>query len=69
MDEGKVRRTPEDEHLAEQERLFAELAEFATIGAEFARFRATYLARFAPLYSELDRLERSEERRVGKECW
>ena len=65
MDEGTVRRTPEDEHLAEQERLFAELAEqlatreaeFATIGAEFARFRATYLARFAPLYSELDRLE------------
>lgn len=65
MADGNVRRAPEDEHLAEQERLLAELtdqlatreAEFATAGTEFARFRATYLARFAPLYSELDRLE------------
>ena len=58
MVQGEVRRTPEDEHLAEQERLFVELAEqLATIGAEFAVFRATYLARFAPLYLELDRLE------------
>ena len=65
MAERKVRRTPEEEHLAEQERLFSELAEqlatreteFATLGSEFARFRATYLARFAPLYAELDRLE------------
>lgn len=49
MAEGKVRRTPEAEHLAEQERLFSELTEqlatreteFATLGSEFARFRAT----------------------------
>jgi hypothetical protein len=60
-----VRRTPEAEHLADQERLLEELAErlasqeteFATLGVEFARFRATFVARFAPLYAELDRLE------------
>ncbi len=60
-----VRRTPEEEHLADQERLLAELteqlatkeAEFATLGVEFARFRASYIARFAPLYAELDRIE------------
>lgn len=60
-----VRRSPEEEHLADQERHLADLteqlatkeAEFATVGAEFVRFRMTYLARFAPLYSEFDRLE------------
>lgn len=65
MPETGVRRTPEDEHLADQERLLEELteqlatkeAEFATVGVEFARFRASYLGRFAPLYAELDRLE------------
>lgn len=59
------RQTPEEDHLAEQERLLAELTEhlviketeFATTGAEFARFRATYLRRFAPLYGELDKVE------------
>ena len=63
--EGPVRRSPEEHHLADQERLLADLteqlataeAEVATTGAEFARFRTSYLARFAPLYSELDRLE------------
>ena len=57
--------TPEAEELDRQERLLAELTEqlatketeFATTGAEFARFRAVYLRRFAPLYAELDRLE------------
>ena len=65
MPTGSVRRSPEEEHLADQERLFADLSEqlvtketeFATTGTEFARFRVAYLARFAPLYSELDRLE------------
>ena len=65
MAERKVRQTPEAEHLAEQERLFSELTEqlatreteFATLGSEFARFRVAYLARFAPLYAEVDRLE------------
>ena len=60
-----VRRAPEDEHLAEQERLLAELTEqlatkeveFASAGSAFARFRVSYHARFAPLYAELDRLE------------
>ena len=60
-----IAQTPEAEHLAEQERLLVELteqlaaeeAEFATLGAEFARFRMTYLGRFAPLYAELDGLE------------
>lgn len=60
-----IAQTPEAEHLAEQEHLLADLteqlatneAEFATLGAEFARFRVTYLARFTPLYAELDRLE------------
>ena len=57
--------TPEAEELDRQERLLAELTEqlatreteFATTGAAFARFRAAYLRRFAPLYAELDRLE------------
>lgn len=57
--------TPEAEELVRQERLLAELTEqlatketeFATTGAAFARFRAVYLRRFAPLYAELDRLE------------
>ncbi|MEK6719260.1 MAG: hypothetical protein AABZ33_01165 [Chloroflexota bacterium] len=65
MAERKVRQTPEAEHLAEQERLFSELTEqlatretnLATLGSDFARFRAAYLIRFAPLYAELDRLE------------
>jgi hypothetical protein len=60
-----VRRTPEGEHLADQERLLEELAdrlvsketEFAALVAELTRFRGSYLARFAPLYAELDRLE------------
>src|SRR5450759_2649046 len=64
MTELAVHRTPEDDHLGDQERVLAELTEqlltketeFATAGAEFARFRAAYLQRFAPLYSELDRL-------------
>ena len=59
------RRTPEEEHLAEQEHWLAELTEqlatketeFATASAEFGRFRAAYLRRFAPLYQELDELE------------
>ena len=57
--------TPEEEHLAEQERVLSDLAEqlasreteFATLGRDFARFRAAYLARFAPLYAELDRID------------
>lgn len=65
MPNANVRRTPEEEHLDEQERLLAELteqlatkeAEFASSGTAFARFRVSYLARFAPLYAELDRLE------------
>lgn len=65
--------TPEAEHLAEQERLLAELTEqlatketeFATTGAEFARFRVQYLRRFAPLYAELDRLEADIARRIS----
>jgi hypothetical protein len=64
-DPTKVRRSPEGEHLADQERRLEELTEqlatkeleFATLGVEFASFRGTYLARFAPLYAELDRLE------------
>lgn len=65
MAETGVRRTPEEEHLADQETLLQDLterlatkeAEFATLGVEFDRFRAAYLAKFAPLYAELDRLE------------
>jgi hypothetical protein len=65
MPETSLRRTPEDDHLADQERLLEELTdllstremEFATKGVEFARFRAAYLTKFAPLYAELDRLE------------
>lgn len=61
----EAQQTPEEEHLADQERLLAELSErlitketeFATTGAEFARFRAAYLRRFAPLYRELDDVE------------
>jgi hypothetical protein len=56
---------PEDELLAEQERLLADLteqltareAEFTSVGAALARFSVSYLARFASLYAELDRLE------------
>ena len=63
--EGPVRQSPEEQHLADQERLLADLteqlatkeAEFATVNAQFDRFRTSYLARFAPLYAELDRLE------------
>jgi hypothetical protein len=58
-------RTPEADELDRQERLLTELTEqlatreteFATTGAQFARFRAAYLRRFAPLYAELDRIE------------
>ena len=39
-----------DQHIAKE-------TEFATTGAEFARFREAYLRRFAPLYRELDDLE------------
>lgn len=57
--------TPEADELDRQERLLAELTEqlatreteFATTGAQLARFRAAYLRRFAPLYAELDRIE------------
>jgi hypothetical protein len=63
--DGRVRVTPEDEHLASQDRLLAELteelatteAEFASIRIALANFRLSYLARFAPLYADLDRLE------------
>ena len=63
--DGRVRVTPEHEHLANQERLLAELteelttreAEFASIGIALVHFRLSYLAQFAPLYAELDRLE------------
>ncbi len=64
MTDLRVRLTPEDEHLANQERLLRVLTEelatdeaaFATMTATFSRFRITYLTRFAPLYAELDRL-------------
>ncbi len=67
--------TPEDEHLAEQERLLSDLTEqlasketeFATSGAEFARFRAAYLRRFATLYGELDQLEAEIARLLAAE--
>lgn len=57
--------TPEELHLAEQRQLLAELTErlaeqetsFAEDGARFAAFRGQYIARFAPLYAELDALE------------
>jgi hypothetical protein len=72
---SKPRLTPEAEHLAEQERLLEELteqlaereAEFAETGSAFARFRAEYLRRFAPLYAELDRLEAEIARRIAVE--
>jgi len=67
--------TPEAAHLAEQERLLAELTdelanretEFATTGAEFEGFRIHYLRRFAPLYAELDRLEADIAHRLAEE--
>lgn len=73
MSELTVHRTPEEDQLAEQERVLAELTEqlatketeFATAGAEFARFRVAYLQRFAPLYRELDGLEAEIARRVA----
>ena len=63
----------EVEHLAEQERVLDELAdqlasreaEFAALDADFGRFRESYLARFAPLYAELDRIEAEIERVVA----
>ena len=69
------RLTPEAEHLAEQERLLEELteqlttkeAEFAETGSAFARFRAEYLRRFAPLYAELDRFEAEIARRIAQD--
>ena len=69
----RLRRTPEDEHLEQQEQLLAELTEqladkeeeFAETGSAFARFRAEYLRRFAPLYAELDRLEAEIARRIA----
>ncbi len=70
---SQPRRTPEAEHLDEQEHLLAELTEqlaekegeFAETGSAFARFRAEYLRRFAPLYAELDRLEAEIARRIA----
>jgi hypothetical protein len=67
--------TPEAEHLAEQERLLEQLtdqltakeAEFAETGIAFARFRAEYMRRFAPLYAELDHLEAEIARRIAYE--
>ena len=75
MSEAVRYETPEEEHLAEQERLLAELteqlaareAEFATEGVEFARFRQHYLRRFAPLYAEVDRLEAEVARRLAEQ--
>ena len=72
---SQPRRTPEAEHLAEQERVLDELtdqlaereAEFAETGSAFARFRAEYLRRFAPLYAEFDRLEADIARRIAFE--
>jgi uncharacterized coiled-coil protein SlyX len=69
------RLTPEEEHLAEQERLLDELteqltakeAEFSETGSLFARFRAEYLRRFAPLYAELDRVEAEIARLIASE--
>lgn len=74
MPKTGVRSTPEDEHLAEQERLLAELTEqlatkeveFASIGTAFARFRVSYQSRFALLYAELDRLEAEVLRLVAE---
>ncbi|HEY8870768.1 MAG TPA: hypothetical protein VIM30_15460 [Candidatus Limnocylindrales bacterium] len=73
MPDPKARLTPEAAHLAEQERLLADLTEqlatheteFATLGTEFARFRAHYLQRLVPLYAELDRLEAEIAHRVA----
>ena len=70
---NRPRPTPEAEHLAEQERLLEEIAdqlaereaEFAETGSAFARFRAEYLRRFAPLYAEHDRLEAEIARRIA----
>ena len=69
------RPTPEAEHHAEEEHLLEELpaqltakeAEFAETGSAFARFRAEYQRRFAPLYAELDRLEAEVARRIAVE--
>jgi hypothetical protein len=74
MPDGRVRITPVGEHLANQQRLLGELteilatreAEFASIGIAFARFRLSYLARFAPLYADLDRLEAEIARLVAE---
>jgi hypothetical protein len=70
---SQPRLTPEAEHLAQQERLLEELAEqlttreaeFAETGSGFARFRADYVRRFAPLYAELDRIEADIARRIA----
>jgi hypothetical protein len=56
MPDPNPRSTPEAKHLAEQERLLADLTEklatketeFAAFGAGFARFRAHYLQRLVP---------------------
>lgn len=73
MVEMRKYETPEAAHLAEQERVLAELTdqlatketEFATTSAEFDRFRLHYLRRFAPLYAKLDRLEAEVASRVA----
>jgi len=71
---SQPRLTPEAEHLAQQQRLLEELteqlatreAEFAETGSAFARFRADYVRRFAPLYAELDRIEADIARRIAE---
>ncbi|MFN8620613.1 MAG: hypothetical protein U0869_07730 [Chloroflexota bacterium] len=70
---AKARHTPEEEHLAGQERMLDELterltaqeAEFSTTGSLFARFRAEYIRRLASLYAELDRVEAEIARRIA----
>jgi hypothetical protein len=72
--DGRVRITPAEERLAEQERLLAELteqlaskeAELASVQLALDRFRVSYLARFAPAYAELDRLEAEVLRLVAQ---
>ncbi len=69
------RLTPEAKHLLEQEELLEKLAEqltademeFAETGTAFARFRAEYFVRVAPLYAELHRLEADVAIRVAQD--
>lgn len=74
LSDGRVQISPEGEHLANQERLLAELteelaaseAEFGSIRLALTQFRLAYFARFAPLYAELDRLEAELLRLVAR---